>query len=765
MKDNISKLRRDIKKHISEKSWTKALKDLNKIISSEETSSRYNRRAMVLTKLRRYDEAIADFKKALELDSQNKKAQRFLSLLEKQLGEDNFDNETIDLMANQETILESYEEETCKSSSGETKLIDHSSQTPSPARSKDETAVQQKKKKARRGKTKKLKDHFGRYKILGELGRGGMGRVYKAHDPQLDRTVALKVILDDQVSKKQILRFLQEVKATAKIQHPKIISIHDSGEKPEYYFTMEYIEGQTLSELNRKKDLSSREIAEIILSTCEAIEAAHQHKVIHRDLKPGNIMIDKKGKLKVMDFGLAKMLEGDSNLSRTGEIMGTPAYMPPEQVNGEHIDHRSDIYSIGAVAYELVTKRPVFQGESLYNLIFQVSNQEPVIPSILNPDIDRDVETIILKCLEKSPDKRYQGAGDLADDLRRYLNHKPIWAKPPTLLTKLSKWVIRNKALAGALAAVVLITFTSFCVITNMLLKEQNRGKALNMVNEVNEWIYNKRQIKFSLIDRKFSLAQDLAPDYFIVYQQWGKACAIYARSAPVEQKKYNEKAMGLLETAVKLNPQDYLSMYISAQIYELRKDKNACFSMFCKIADMDPPVENEYGYIGRARRLVEGTEEENLLEVYPEAIEYCNMALEYNPSLPCAYYYRGMIQNRQNNYQEALDDLNKALEIAPFYEVAYLEKISALWKQERFLEAENDLMNYLSYVSNDSEAYYKLATLFSLKKEKEKALEYLRLAFENGFEDVSRLQTDKKLDLIRDLPEFQKIPLEYQSL
>jgi WD40 repeat protein/predicted Ser/Thr protein kinase len=275
--------------------------------------------------------------------------------------------------------------------------------------------------------------YFGDYELLQELARGGMGVVYKAKQGKLNRTVAIKMILAGQFAgEEDVKRFYAEAEAAAHLDHPGIVPIFEVGEHDgQHFYSMGFIEGRSLAERVKDGPLPPREAAEVVRKVAEAMHYAHQHGVIHRDLKPANILIGRDGQSRVTDFGLAKRTEGDSNLTGTGQILGTPSYMPPEQAAGQtdRIGPRSDVYSLGAVLYCLLTGRPPFQAASPIDTVMQVLDRDPVAPRQLNSRVPRDLETICLKCLEKNVARRYASAKDLADELTRFLDGAPILAR------------------------------------------------------------------------------------------------------------------------------------------------------------------------------------------------------------------------------------------------------------------------------------------------------------------------------------------------
>jgi eukaryotic-like serine/threonine-protein kinase len=306
--------------------------------------------------------------------------------------------------------------------------------------------------------------YFGDYEIRRELARGGMGVVFLARQISLNRPVALKMILAGQLADDtDVKRFYTEAEAAANLDHPGIVPIYEVGQhEGQHYFSMGFVEGQSLSQRLAEGPLPPREAAALMVKVAEAIEFAHQRGVIHCDLKPGNILLDRDGNPRVTDFGLAKKVQGDSGLTGSGQIMGTPSYMPPEQAGGKRgaVGPEADVYALGATLYCTVTGRPPFQAATAMGTVIQVLSDEPVPPRRLNPSIPRDLETICLKWLEKEPGRRYARATTLAADLRRFLTGEPIVARPVTRLERAAKWARRKPTLAAAytlgLLAVVL---------------------------------------------------------------------------------------------------------------------------------------------------------------------------------------------------------------------------------------------------------------------------------------------------------------------
>ncbi len=323
-----------------------------------------------------------------------------------------------------------------------------------------------------------LPRRIGDYELMEELGRGGMGVVYLARQVNLNRQLAVKTILRGPLaSKGDRDRFLAEAQAAARLDHPGIVPVYQVGEDAgRMYFSMKYIKGPTLSDLLNDGPLDPQLAARLLAKVARGIEFAHQHGVLHRDLKPSNILVDEDGEPHITDFGLAKRITDPQSMTHSGAVVGTPAYMSPEQAAGRSgsVGPASDVYSLGAILYHMLTGEPPFQAASPVDTLMKVIEQDPAPPRQRNRDVDRDLELIAVRCLQKPPDLRYPGAADLADDLEAYLNNEPIAARSGRLTQVVSRWfrethhatVLENWGLLWMWHSLALFVA---CLLTNIL--------------------------------------------------------------------------------------------------------------------------------------------------------------------------------------------------------------------------------------------------------------------------------------------------------
>lgn len=426
---------------------------------------------------------------------------------------------------------------------------------------------------------------FGKYTIEKKLGQGGMGAVYLVVDPDLGRKVALKVITSD--NQEMLERFHLETQAVAKLKHPNIVSVYETGSIPakdkassnQHYFTMDYIEGVSLETLIMSETkLNFQNITKIVLQVASALHYAHNQKIIHRDVKPANILIDKNGRAYLTDFGLAKQLTGiEKSLTMSGTTIGTPSYMPPEQAMGkkQEIDPRSDVYALGATLYYCLTGQVPFTGSELYDVLNKVINEDPSHPSTIVRQIPRDIEIICLKCMEKEPLKRYQSCQELADDLTRFLEGDIILAKPASTWTKVWRKARHNKtAFSITTIALAILIISGFLFITlnirekqRMLIqqKEQQEKKASDIFRTAQVFINNG---DFAGANKNLQEIISKYPDTL----SYIKAYWEIVRIIELEKKQVSFDQIGWLKKIISITKEasQASSAYIKlAQIYE----------------------------------------------------------------------------------------------------------------------------------------------------------------------------------------------------
>lgn len=346
---------------------------------------------------------------------------------------------------------------------------------------------------------------FGDYHIEGEIARGGMGVVYRARHSKLNRTVALKMILAGRLASEDVVkRFYSEAEAAARLDHSGIVSIYEIGRlEDQHFFSMAFVDGGSLAAKVKQGPLPPIDAAQLLKTISGAVQYAHERGVIHRDLKPANVLLDREGHPKVTDFGLAKLMDQESGLSSSGDILGTPSYMAPEQASGRihEVGPLADVYSLGAILYCLLTGRPPFQAATLLETLQQVKEVEPVSVRLLNPAVPLDLDTICLKCLQKAPAQRYASAEELAADLGHYLRGEPILARPVGEIERTWRWCRRNPFIASLIVVSVLLVLVAFIAMSAV-----NQRQTAEIVAET--------QTYFALINEVRELAAKPRPGW-----------------------------------------------------------------------------------------------------------------------------------------------------------------------------------------------------------------------------------------------------------
>lgn len=515
---------------------------------------------------------------------------------------------------------------------------------------------------------------FGKYKLVKKLGQGGMGVVYLALDPALNRKVALKIMILKGEQAKE--RFVREARTSAKLNHPNIVRVFEVGTVGKYnYFTMEYIEGASLdTQISGKavtspdngdkgKRLNQKRIAEIIRDIASALDYAHGQGVMHRDIKPANIIIDSNGKPYLTDFGLAKETTGiERSLTLSGTIVGTPDYMSPEQARGEKnkIDHRSDIYSLGGTFYHALTSYPPFRGKELYQVLENVVHKDPIAPSRFVNNLSADLETICLKCLEKEPGKRYQSVGLLADDLTRYLNGDVILARPVSVVTKLWRRILKNKAAGSAVAGTVTILII---VVISLMISASGRQKELashraNAEKAFSEKDYGKAKewaTKFLALSPDDKEIQDIQKKCEEAILEQEKKLTDEKDHANAEARKSKEAA------TARADAKDVLDRIVSATTQD---DKIKIARNAIKI---DPTYGDAWQELGYAYK--------NKAD-YDKAYEAFSKAIKISPALANLYYERGkIVADQRADLKGAIPDFENVVKYDPNSHIGYIAK------------------------------------------------------------------------------------------
>lgn len=351
---------------------------------------------------------------------------------------------------------------------------------------------------------------FAGYEIVREMGRGGMGVVYLARQQKANRLIALKLIRKDrleQLSQEQrrrwMSRFCDEAKNAARINHDRVVTVYEVGSHGGHpFYAMRYIEGQSLAEKLENGPLTNRQAVLLMEQAARAVQAIHDHKVKHRDLKPHNILVDAQGRPYVTDFGLAKCADAEESLTQTGEMLGSPAYMSPEQAqDSAKVTNATDVYGLGATLYALLTGQPPFSGKTIAETLDQVKNREPAPPRRLNSAVDHDLDTITLRCLEKEPGRRFRSAGAMADELQRYLEGRPILSRPLGPSGRLWRWCRRKPALAllGSVAAVLAIVAGGLGVRYRLKIAEEEIAQQKREQNALQEKMERERLVNSAI--------------------------------------------------------------------------------------------------------------------------------------------------------------------------------------------------------------------------------------------------------------------------
>ncbi|MBI5777932.1 MAG: tetratricopeptide repeat protein [Planctomycetes bacterium] len=576
-------------------------------------------------------------------------------------------------------------------------------------------------------------EQFGKYRLISKLGQGGMGTVYLAYDAMLKRQIALKTLmLEDTES---TARFMREARATAKLKHANIVNVYEAGVVGKtYYLTMDYIEGISLADMikSRDKTLTPKRIAQIIHDVALALEYAHKNDIIHRDIKPGNILIDNAGHVYLTDFGLAKELNGlDRSLTMSGTALGTPDYMAPEQAMGKKdlVDQRSDVFSLGATLYHTLTGQVPFQGMELYEVLNKVVNHDPPTPSSIIV-VHKDLETICIKCLDKDKSRRYQGMAELAEDLRRYIEGEPIQARRISAATKLWRRVQKNKTITISVAgaAVLLLAVIIELAISSGQAKERvevYRAEAYRLFGEKkydqaliacekireitteDEKINELRQKCLAEVESQKALF--IEKDERVRRRAEAKMVLDRAERAPTADKKIE-----IAGEALKIDPTFAEAYQLLGLVYKDKFDYSKAVECFSKAIEFSPEL--AYAYYERAMIMT-------FWDMPKKALSDLEMVLKYDPESYMGHFARGCIEGAQGKYDEAIESYTKVIKLHPNYSLAYSKRGSAYAIKNELDLAIADFTKAIRLDPKDSEAYNNRGLVYYQKKETTKAI------------------------------------------
>ncbi len=521
---------------------------------------------------------------------------------------------------------------------------------------------------------------FGSYEVIEEIARGGMGIVYKARQLHLNRIVALKVLLaGGAASETEIQRFRREAEAAGSLQHPNIVSIYEIGEENNHhYFTMDFIEGPTLQTLIKKKT-RRKVLLQIMEKVARAMAHAHQRGIIHRDIKPSNIIVSAENEPKITDFGLAKKLDANTMLTESGATLGTPYYMAPEQTQGlKEIDGRADIYSMGVILYEILSGRLPFNAGTLVELYHKIVEEDPILPSRLNRKVDKEIELVCLKAMEKEPARRYQTASDLAEDLSRYLKGEAVSAKRANPAHRFLRKIHRNKNflwIAGAMSLLIALILLFFILQINEKSLQQNRllqakalleesntpGNVMSALEKIEKAIQiAPHYTPAYLAKAEIYLKTKQYPNAILEYNKillFDRSCAkaYYGRGQAYLGLKDWEKAIQEFTLAIKCDSK-FIEAYVGrANARGYRKDGNEDFSL--AIEDHEKADNLKKEAISDAEKYLKKEDYKNALEIYERI-------LQADPKHPQSHYGKGLAFIAQKKWREAHSSLQQAIEL-----------------------------------------------------------------------------------------------------
>ncbi|WP_372365033.1 protein kinase [Candidatus Uabimicrobium sp. HlEnr_7] len=503
---------------------------------------------------------------------------------------------------------------------------------------------------------------FSHYQIYQVLGRGGMGVVYKAYDTRLQRTIALKILNGSQ-SQQDRISLLKETQILASLDHKNIVKIYDVGTTPSYHFTMEYIEGHTLHDLIANNSISIEQSMRFLASVANALHYVHKENIIHRDIKPGNIMVTKEKVVKLMDFGIAKTLS--ENKSQDDVIIGTPAYCSAEQLKGRP-EKVSDIYSLGVVFYECITGHRPFNAHDHWELMLKIGSNDFITPRQYDSNISRYVEAICLKCMRKSRKNRYSSAKALERDLLNQLAGKPIIAKPSTNAQRLYKYIVRNKILCCVFTGFILLSLSWIYIIYQKMEYSEERLGYLQKIEAEKKQLQKVTNIIFDSLN--------------YMTKQHSKVFA-----DPIFSSKMIEVFHQDLDTQLNYNRLITVRSLILSSSNK-PEDLEQSLKDFTYYLEKNPKSADRYNSRGMVFRK---------LKRYKKAIDDYNSAIKIRPRYTY-FFNRGVTYDVLGQWKKAIEDYTVSIKYNPYYFIAYASRGLIYEKQQKYSLAIRDYQKAL---------------------------------------------------------------------
>ncbi|BBM83012.1 serine/threonine-protein kinase [Candidatus Uabimicrobium amorphum] len=614
--------------------------------------------------------------------------------------------------------------------------------------------------------------YFGRYLINRELGRGGMGIVYEAYDPQMQRVIALKVIMNKDLGDRE--RFLKESQAVAQLNHANIVRFYEFGDFPQLHFTMEYIHGLPLSNLIKDRRMKPNFLVTILRQICQACEHAHRSGILHRDIKPANVIVTKEGQAKLLDFGLAKNIHAQDDLTNTGEALGTAYYMAPEQLQGNP-NKRSDIYSFGATLYEALTWRTVYQGTTNINIIVQILEKPPIPPHQLNPEVCPYLEAICLKALSRNPARRYESFRQLDQELKNYQHKRPILARKYTKWDTLSTMIKQHMLLFSFLAIFIttVFGFSVFLVIayekleskeaqlqtTNQELKHLNRAmiealdyarhsedhhelffdmhflKPLKRIFQQSSQLKTAKEYEFlrglvlGQTGDKEDIRQAIIDYNNVIAKDPGSPLSYYNRALLYEKTKEYPKALDDYNTSIRLNSGYARAFYNRGRIHEELEDHNAAIADYTKALALNPRFYQAHHNRGRLYMVAKD---------YAQAASDLKKAIALNGEYHRAYATQGELLERQGKLDASIKSYSTAISIKPSIYYYYINRGYVYRLQKQLSFALRDYQHAMRIEPDNYLAYTATGVIYQMKNNSAKAVHYYTKALKLNSRDAN---------------------------